>query len=761
MESALVPRKQELNDDDTVEDAKLKSYDNHSNQYGMRIADNNCAVPNAVNNTYEKEKSNFSQEPTVTREETVQSTNSVQETTNTDEDSEDLDEQPYEQVFLTEDHVEEVPVETQQLTTSNYHIEVPDGDENSKGSYIESDNDDYEIVEGLHVTGDMEASDEELVQMESADTLSFGSYQKTLSDSTISKDHKTMKNVIHRTVLKQFAENYDNGCNKLGGYYIVQYPEKENVVSNHTFVRFQKSNPRSILKSSFQMVPESYEEQIDKRFAKSKEAVQARMFHNYINQTTILHAPVRQERLPRKQTIKPVKRQDEEIVVEEVMVSSNGFVEPAGGLHRAGDPLKPDETYNISDSDDEYNPRKSQKRRKKQKRRKSKIEIVISDSEDDVSETSVIEIDASDASCEEEAALKDQDEVPPKRGRGRPRKIQNTDNTEIPKRKRGRPPKNPKSEEESEDELEQIRKEVESHLKETRTCAIDKQDGINSQSYKQEIKCIKCPKKFSSQGSLRTHMQYHSFSESTVKITKPVENTNKYACKHCSQTFKNTILLTNHIKAHENLGCNVCKKIFPDKLRLSAHKRVHLKEHMFRTTNAPEMSPKRASMSKTFKSPPKSVHKCITCGVIFTTAEKLQAHAKIHKKFMCSGCSKPFTSRLLLDAHIRSSCVKNKSPVKARKSSLNKEAIDVTKQPHSQGTSVQSVKCDQCTMTFATYTTLFKHKVAKHGLETPDKTVLQPKKKTLYKERQVHGGVPANKRMVAAYASLRNKLYQN
>lgn len=44
--------------------------------------------------------------------------------------------------------------------------------------------------------------------------------------------------------------------------------------------------------------------------------------------TTIPQAPVRQTRQPRKQEIKPVsERRDEEIIVQEVMISSNGFVE--------------------------------------------------------------------------------------------------------------------------------------------------------------------------------------------------------------------------------------------------------------------------------------------------------------------------------------------------------------------------------------------------------------------------------------------------
>lgn len=79
----------------------------------------------------------------------------------------------------------------------------------------------------------------------------------------------------------------------------------------------------------------------ERRFAKNKDAIQAKLFNNFLSKTTIPHAPVRQKRLPRKQEIKPVDtRIEEEIIVQEVMVSSNGFIESVEDRMRGKEKLE-------------------------------------------------------------------------------------------------------------------------------------------------------------------------------------------------------------------------------------------------------------------------------------------------------------------------------------------------------------------------------------------------------------------------------------
>lgn len=149
-------------------------------------------------------------------------------------------------------------------------------------------------------------------------------------------------NILKQSSLIKVTKEQKFKNNKPLVYYVVPHVEKENVNSlsvnyaTATTMSFRsvRSNPRSILKSSFPEMREEPEvktlmdERFNKRFARSKEAVQARLFNNFISKTTIPHAPVRQTRLPRKQQIKPVdNRRDEEIIVQEVMVGSNGFIE--------------------------------------------------------------------------------------------------------------------------------------------------------------------------------------------------------------------------------------------------------------------------------------------------------------------------------------------------------------------------------------------------------------------------------------------------
>lgn len=416
----------------------------------------------------------------------------------------------------------------------------------------------------------------------------------------------------------------------------------------------------------------------------------------------------------------------------QVVVSSKGFIETSeDGVLKRREPLKPTEFLKVSDSDDDYDPRKGQKRKKHKRKRKSHVEIVISDSENAESDNSVIPIDGSDDS-ESENKSKDEDSSSKKRGRGRPRKS-NADveiQTNSLKRKRGRPPKTRKSDSEtsgkiSEDELEQIRKEVESHIKEIKNNAAlqEKLKQEETDSIKNEVKCAKCAKTFPSQNSLRTHMQYHNFRESSIrkaKSTKPPK-TNQHKCTDCNQTFKNTILLTRHLQDHEKLGCKICKRIFPDVLKLSAHKRIHMKQKMFRSTNNTAVTPKK------IKTPIKKYLTCNVCGGTFNSKIKYEMHIKLHKRYTCTTCSAVFFSKLLLDMHLRENCVKIRSPASRRLTFKNKSPHKV-RVVNSPKKGSKTLVCDVCKVVFSTHTGLFKHKLSKHGLGSQSNKISGRKK---------------------------------
>lgn len=626
------------------------------------------------------------------------------------EDETPASEGHYEELFVKERHL---------IDDTNGGLEA-NGIEATE-NLNESDNEEYETVEGVHVTGD---ADENMYT--NSDIRKSPSYQA----STIASRKKIIKNVIRKV---RIQKNDGRAV-----YYVIKNPEKENmgrVMGNSTAI---KPNPRSILKCSITaMEPQKYEEEeekYDKRFAKSKEAQQARQFHNFIAQTKIIHAPVRQGRLPRKQQITPMKRTDEEIVVQEVVVSSNGFIETSEqGVLKERTQLKPTEYIQLSDSDEDFDPKSPHKKKRKGKKKRPMVEITISDTEDDSSDESVRYADDEHNSDQETTVT----QVSLKRPRGRPPKHQEKeDDKEVTKRPRGRPPKYPRPQEkEPEEEIIVI---------------------------KIDNKCPKCPKSFPSEGSLRSHMQYHNFCQ--TKASEP-----KYMCEKCGDTFKNSFLLNRHIDSHKtsNIACVICKKVFNDQAQLLTHKKTHIKQQMFKNTTLPKDSPKAARIL--------NKSKCFDCGKLFSNASALNIHQKQHKRLFCQSCKMPFTSKFLLGNHLRLDCVKrsrspkkqpyknNKERLITRQSSipaLRKEEVLIFKPSIPASTTViTNIKCDSCSMTFATYTSLFKHKVLKHGLDSPDKSIVKrPIRKSIHKSKSAHSGVRPSIGLKNAFVGLQNKL---
>lgn len=341
----------------------------------------------------------------------------------------------------------------------------------------------------------------------------------------------------------------------------------------------------------------------------------------------------------------------------------------------------------LTDSDEEYDPKKNSKKKKKHKK---KVEIEISDDSD--SSVSIIE-------------LNETDEDEPK-------------TTDTPsKRRRGRPPKN---------------QPVDSPAKKTRL------DTTENPS-KPEIPCPKCDKTFPSQNSLKTHLQHHNL-QSSIKNALPES---KYKCDDCAISFKNPILLKNH-KCFK-FSCPVCKKKFPDTSSLTGHKRIHAKEHLLKSTAGAQVSPKlKPQLPSTQKSP-----KCRICGKLCSSIQNLNVHVKTHREYVCGSCSTSFVSQLMLEKHVRESCVKS-----TRRSMRIRSVPSPPKSPKKSPMSTIKIKCEQCGMQMGSYKALFRHKVVRHNLETPDKSVLEKEKIV----KGAHGGVPAAKRLQNAWAKLRTQL---
>lgn len=571
--------------------------------------------------------------------------------------------------LVSDDNIEQIFVkETESdfkalFEESDYSQDSQDFEE----SESESENEVYQIVNGLHVTADVDNNiidqmtilqdklnptiHTRILKVQKQPELNFQAASKELK--IIKSDHGVRRKLI---VLKDFVE-------------------KENMANI-------KANPRSILKSSQvlikRIIPEKNleEEKFEKRFAKSKEAIRAKLFQNFIAQTKIIHAPVRRERLPRKQKIQPVTRTDEEIIVQEVYVPSNGYTSKPK-------PTITTETIQLSDTDEDYDPRRSSNKAKRKmvRKRKSQVEIVITDSE---SEESVVDVSNSDSDSNIEKII-----VSTKRRRGRPSKLNKnqadeSDNqrkstdTELPaKRGRGRPSKAIKREMDSDTEEKSKESDADAQKYNTRKRTLSNTNTSN------ENKCTKCSKTFPSTGSLRTHLQYHNLKESNKRNHAQYS----YKCDRCNDAFINNILLTRHIQmAHKTASatvCSICKRKFADKTQLENHKRSHLKEQMFKSTVTVNVTP--AKIVKKSSLVNVNPFKCTYCGRVLSSAILLSSHIKNHARYVCKICKSSFVSKFTLDSHISKSCIADKRTPQKR------QAPTEQKKPNDFGSQEQAI----------------------------------------------------------------------
>ncbi|CAH1114192.1 unnamed protein product [Psylliodes chrysocephalus] len=705
------------------------------------------------------------------------------------DDTETLDSHPiqiekdqYNEVFIEEKYPDDQEIQQDKSDRATNNVLIVE-----KGS-ITPEIGDYEIVEGLPVTADGEINEDTSNYYQEPEVL----YTEPDQFAEMHTKEKSLQKTTN--ILKQPTNvNKTTSTKKKILYYTVSNTDqKENLNS--------LSNPRSLLKNNLEKLANDEnlkriqrEKLLERRYARSKEAIQAKMFHNFINRTTIPQAPIRQTRLPRKQEIKPVDaRRNEEIIVKEVMVSSKGFIESVSERLKSLDKLEVTSIVELSDSDEDYGPKNGTKKKKKLK----KTKITNNDTSDNSDGGSIIEIIQSDDELENVESVK--------YIRGRTKKYVE----DKLKRIRGRPTK-------SGDEG--------SPQKKSRT---EESSEVESDNGKKEITCPHCPKTFPSQNSLSTHIQHHNLENSLHSCKKIPPTEYKYKCDNCNESFKNSILLKRHICKFQQSKhlCNVCSKSFKDVVLFNIHKKTHVKENLVKATNTVTISPKKflpRPSTSAFKAPvnPKPSFKCKECSKVCSTQNLLLIHEKTHKKFDCNNCNMTFPSKLLLDSHVRIRCVKKVAPTpkdkrlsfKIRRSyvhsprtlkksvsrqsniiptnagsksstninkpmdtldvpstSNNNSVLNTSKMSSSinQGLNTSSmirtvdveVRCDSCPKKFRSLTTMFKHKVKDHGLSTPDKKVFEPPKRLLHKPLNVHGGIPAPPGVNKAFQELRRKL---
>ncbi|CAG9859556.1 unnamed protein product [Phyllotreta striolata] len=632
-----------------------------------------------------------------------------------------------------------------------------------------SEFEDYEIVEGLPITADEEISEEASLEDDPAQEIVYTEtailpLQKTASSKTT--------NILKQPVCSSTPKIESHDQKTIFYYMIANTDQKENLNT--------LSNPRSLLKNNVEKAVNNdeslkkvqRESPLEKRYARSKEAMQAKMFNNFINRTTIQHAPIRQTRLPRKQEIKPVDtRSDEEIIVKEVMVSSKGFIESSERLKNL-DKLEVTSIVELSDSDEESDPKENKQNGIENDQLCDKLLF-------DNLNSNVIEILQSDDDAESEAKPADDQPANPSEDNSK----RNGDCQLVPSSKPAQesyPQKRNKAGE-----------------------VTNKPPGVTSK----EIICPYCPKTFPNQNSLSTHVQHHKLENTVRKYQKFTEADYKHKCDRCDEKFKNNILLKRHScktkPPDQKHVCGVCSKSFKDPPELKNHKKVHVKENLMIATNTVTISPKKflpRPSTGAFRAPsnPAPAFKCKECSKVCSSKNLLLIHEKSHRKFTCVSCSAQFGSKLLLDTHVRTKCVKSTPAERSRRSSIrgapsmmiNRNSCNIptkwtpksksgtASQSSSRGTTPRKAlptagpskavtpktpkrtllnafgiksQCNVCSKNFNSVSDLLRHNAKEHGHFTPDKSVLQPKKKTLVKPIMAHQGLKVQQRFMKVF----------
>ncbi|CAG9768871.1 unnamed protein product [Ceutorhynchus assimilis] len=670
-------------------------------------------------------KSSPLQKPLVKQEEILSSQNS--------EDEESIQNEIESTMPLRkEEHLEETNEDQEQLVDENMHVE----DQFEK--QLQQDNE----VEGTEFIPEYL---DDFVD-DTSQTEQYNFKDQEIITPNVPLDANDRINILRHSQDK--SEDKLKKLTSVGMKYYVMYPEKENVNSlaaNNNLIQTQlaqrtlpkSTNPRSLLKINFDkdkdkpkkcvksQVPITHCEFYDKRFAKNKEAMHVKNFHSFLNKTTIPHAPVRQKRQPRKQEIKATERGNEEIIVQEVIISDNGFIE-SPNKRRRNRKLKVTAVVELSDSEDDTNNPSSD----------ITIIEINSDSDDSISKTDTAKSQTSDT----QNTLK--------RRRGRPRKLKKGTNKPVP---------------DESDKLPDKKGEI--------ICPRCPKTFASQNSLNTHLK----------HHNLENNLKIKAtMSDRTMPRQSLLPKFNyNHKCEECQQTFKNTILLKNHkctkTQNNSNHSCSVCLKKFRDVTLLNIHKKTHAKANLLINTSVLKVSPKKIPTICITRSSPKKSFRCTECPKICESNEKLLNHTKTHKKLVCSSCSATFSSKFLLETHARTNCTKLKSSANnkrlsytIRKTFVNTPPRRMTMAKPADKTAVNNVlgvklDCDLCGLEFPTFRSLYMHKVQLHGLNTPNKSLMmKPKcKRGDYKPKAAHGGVPMNPKLQKAYAALKTKMAES
>lgn len=592
-------------------------------------------------------------------------------------------------------------------------------------------------------------------------------------------------------------------------YLVVDSKEKENMSSKKMTPTLSLKNARSILKSNYIV---SAEEQTNVNCIKKTMCTTVRMLNNRNVQTiddmkssdenkapSEVKIEPKSARQPRKQTIKPVERVGSEIIVQPMYYTFNNDFAPEMDIRRKrkynNNRITSEEIVKVSDdSDPDYTDKPKPKRKKKTIRgsfsRMKKIpEIMILDSDISSEDESVIEV----FSDREEEKEEEEDS--------------GDDDEKVKKENKGDGVEESRSYPDASDDISKIQEAVddivlerkkaqrlkgtEHERNESRSLTVknDTSDSSKQQSKKlavrgKNVKCPMCPKTFPRQINLKTHMNIHSnrrvlrsktstdtdvknVAKKIVSNVDSMERSETFICPECKQRFFSKIQLTRHSTVHR-VGRN-----------RSGDAKITLPRTEKRTTRNNDLSPKKLRKSsvrvpmrllrlssagrhaqtaklRPLKQPsPGERFKCDACPKSFSSQTVLNSHRLVHKTFACCNCNVKFSTKLLLDEHLRKNCVKTPVHRRSVRRLSARKPVKV------------ALSCQVCKRPFPSLTRLHEHEALTHKKRNANNASVKTPRSvrktatatatTTTTTKKPHGGVPASTKMRKAFDFIKLK----
>lgn len=161
------------------------------------------------------------------------------------------------------------------------------------------------------------------------------------------------------------------------------------------------------------------------------------------------------------------------------------------------------------------------------------------------------------------------------------------------------------------------------------------------------FQCPNCPKTFSQEASLNSHVKTHG-------------NEKSHCCGVCGKRFGRADLLKSHKRTHTGerpYSCNVCSKNYAHPSQLRIHKRLHTGEKPYSCSYCGKRFNEHNQLKVHLRTHTgERPYSCQQCGKTFSNAGNLRIHERIHtgeRPYCCAQCGKRFNGLGDLKTHYR------------------------------------------------------------------------------------------------------------